>query len=80
MELPFIPARDQDRRRHDLDVLDMAAVHSDRPVREQAWHGLLKWRLFSHRGNVSQLVHSLKLIERRDLAYGVQQLYMKANA
>ena len=78
-ELPFKPPRDSDKRRRDMEVIDMVSIRRDATNEDQALNSLQKWRVFNRRGNLPQLTRTLRRIEEVKLARKVESKFLKDN-
>ncbi|KAJ8300239.1 hypothetical protein KUTeg_021758, partial [Tegillarca granosa] len=75
VKLPFIPPRDRDRIRKDVEVIDNISVRRDSTPEESALKSLEKWRSFNRKGNVVQLIKGLRQVNKVDLAQKLETRY-----
>ncbi|XP_005098736.1 uncharacterized protein LOC101854574 [Aplysia californica] len=68
LHLPFDPPRDAAKRQHDVDTLDYLCSRRDVTADEQALQSLTKWLSFHRRGNVVELIQTLKDMRKRNVA------------
>ncbi|KAL3872385.1 hypothetical protein ACJMK2_040314 [Sinanodonta woodiana] len=81
IKLPFVPVRDNSKRQHDVEIIDMIAGRRDKTIPEQALKSLEKWRVFNRRhADISQLVRSLRQLNKLELAQKVETKFVDASA
>lgn len=76
LSLPFDPPRHREKRLRDLDVLDYIAVRNDIPYDDQALKSLEKWRSFHRRGNVRELIQTLRGIKKKEIAAELENKFI----
>ena len=80
LSLPFDPPRDSGRRQHDVEHLDLVCQRHDVTVDEQALHSLNKWRSFHRRGNINELIQTLREVRKKAVARQLQERFQVQQA
>ncbi|XP_050405405.1 uncharacterized protein LOC126821118 [Patella vulgata] len=78
-KLPFTPPREQWKKHKDIQILDMVAMRCDHTHEEQALKAFEKWLTFNRRGNLRQLIRTLRKSQKVDLANELEERYMVEN-